>query len=53
MNRHARLLQKSLEQKGLKFLLQKQTAELVRGESPEECARSSSRMANRLLQIWW
>jgi len=29
----ARLLQKSLEAKGMKFLLQKQTAELVRGES--------------------
>ena len=29
----ARLLQKSLEEKGMKFLLQKQTAELVRGES--------------------
>jgi nitrite reductase (NADH) large subunit len=29
----ARLLQKSLEEKGMKFLLQKHTAELVRGES--------------------
>ncbi len=29
----ARLLQKSLEEKGMKFLLQKQTAELVGGES--------------------
>jgi nitrite reductase (NADH) large subunit len=29
----ARLLQKSLEAKGMKFLLQKQTAELVKGES--------------------
>ena len=29
----ARLLQKSLEEKGMKFLLQKQTAELVQGES--------------------
>jgi nitrite reductase (NADH) large subunit len=29
----ARLLQKSLEEKGMKFLLQKQTDELVRGES--------------------
>ncbi|MBW8372029.1 MAG: nitrite reductase large subunit NirB, partial [Thiobacillus sp.] len=29
----ARLLQKSLEEKGMKFLLQKQTAELVKGES--------------------
>ncbi|MDP2109775.1 MAG: nitrite reductase large subunit NirB [Thiobacillus sp.] len=29
----ARLLQKNLEEKGMKFLLQKQTAELVRGES--------------------
>ena len=29
----ARLLQKSLEDKGLKFLLQTDTAELVRGES--------------------
>jgi len=29
----ARLLQKSLEEKGLKFLLKKQTEELVRGES--------------------
>jgi nitrite reductase (NADH) large subunit len=34
----ARLLQKSLEDKGLKFLLQKQTAELVRGESGRVCA---------------
>ncbi len=29
----ARLLQKSLEEKGMKFLLQKQTAELIKGES--------------------
>ena len=29
----ARLLQKSLEEKGMKFLLQKQTAELVKGDS--------------------
>ena len=29
----ARLLQKSLEAKGMKFLLQKQTAELIKGES--------------------
>ena len=34
----ARLLQKSLEEKGMKFLLQKQTAELVRGESGRVCA---------------
>jgi len=34
----SRLLQKSLEEKGLKFLLQKQTAELVRGESGRVCA---------------
>ena len=34
----ARLLQKNLEAKGLKFLLQKQTAELVRGESGRLCA---------------
>jgi nitrite reductase (NADH) large subunit len=34
----ARLLQKSLENKGLKFLLRKQTAELVRGESGRVCA---------------
>ena len=34
----ARLLQKSLEEKGLKFLLQKHTAELVRGESGRVCA---------------
>ena len=30
----ARLLQKSLEEKGMKFLLQKQTAELVKGGCP-------------------
>jgi nitrite reductase (NADH) large subunit len=34
----ARLLQKNLEAKGLKFLLKKQTAELVRGESGRVCA---------------
>ncbi|SCK28629.1 nitrite reductase large subunit NirB [Vogesella sp. LIG4] len=34
----ARLLQQSLEAKGLKFLLQKQTAELVQGESGRVCA---------------
>ena len=34
----ARLLQKSLEEKGMQFLLQKQTAELVRGESGRVCA---------------
>ena len=33
----ARLLQTSLEDKGLRFLLQKQTAELVRGESGRVC----------------
>ncbi len=34
----ATLLQKSLEEKGLKFLLEKQTAELVHGESGRVCA---------------
>ena len=34
----ARLLQKNLEDKGLKFLLRKQTAELVQGESGRVCA---------------
>jgi nitrite reductase (NADH) large subunit len=34
----ARLLQGNLEAKGLKFLLQKQTAELVKGESGRVCA---------------
>ncbi len=34
----ARLLQANLEEKGLKFLLQKQTAELVKGESGRVCA---------------
>ncbi len=34
----ARLLQKSLEEKGMKFLLKKQTAELVKGESGRVCA---------------
>jgi nitrite reductase (NADH) large subunit len=34
----SRLLQTSLEEKGLKFLLQKQTAELIRGESGRVCA---------------
>ena len=34
----ARLLQQSLEQKGLTFLLQKHTAELVQGESGRVCA---------------
>jgi nitrite reductase (NADH) large subunit len=34
----AKLLQKSLEDKGLKFLLQKHTAELVQGESGRVCA---------------
>ena len=34
----ARLLQKNLEAKGLKFLLSKQTEELVRGESGRVCA---------------
>ncbi len=34
----ARLLQQSLEEKGLKFLLQKHTAELVQGESGRVCA---------------
>ena len=34
----ARLLQQNLEAKGLKFLLQKQTAELVKGESGRVCA---------------
>jgi len=34
----SRLLQKNLEEKGLKFLLQKQTAELVQGESGRVCA---------------
>lgn len=34
----AKLLQKSLEAKGLKFLLQKHTAELVQGESGRVCA---------------
>jgi nitrite reductase (NADH) large subunit len=34
----ARMLQKSLEDKGLKFALEKQTAELVRGESGRVCA---------------
>ena len=34
----ARLLQKSLEEKGLQFLLEKQTQELVRGESGRVCA---------------
>jgi nitrite reductase (NADH) large subunit len=34
----ARLLQKNLEEKGLNFLLQKQTQELVRGESGRVCA---------------
>ena len=32
------LLQKSLEEKGLKFLLEKQTQELVKGESGRVCA---------------
>ncbi len=34
----AKLLQKSLEAKGLKFLMQKHTAELVQGESGRVCA---------------
>ncbi len=34
----AKLLQKNLEAKGLEFLLQKQTAELVQGESGRVCA---------------
>ncbi|HEX2830801.1 MAG TPA: nitrite reductase large subunit NirB [Burkholderiales bacterium] len=34
----ARLLQKSLEAKGLKFLLEKQTSELLAGESGRVCA---------------
>ena len=34
----ARLLQQSLEEKGLTFLLQKHTAELVQGESGRVCA---------------
>ncbi len=34
----AKLLQKSLEDKGLNFLLQKNTAELVQGESGRVCA---------------
>jgi nitrite reductase (NADH) large subunit len=34
----ARLLQRNLEAKGLKFLLKRQTAELVRGESGRVCA---------------
>ena len=34
----AKLLQKSLEAKGLQFLLQKHTAELVKGESGRVCA---------------
>ena len=34
----ARLLQRSLEDRGLKFLLKRQTAELVRGESGRVCA---------------
>jgi nitrite reductase (NADH) large subunit len=34
----ARLLQRNLEAKGLNFLLQRQTAELVRGESGRVCA---------------
>ncbi|TCJ11557.1 NAD(P)/FAD-dependent oxidoreductase [Parasulfuritortus cantonensis] len=34
----ARLLQQNLEAKGLKFLLRKQTRELVRGESGRVCA---------------
>ncbi len=34
----AKLLQKSLEDKGLKFLLQKHTAELIQGESGRVCA---------------
>ncbi|TCS73268.1 nitrite reductase (NADH) large subunit [Sulfuritortus calidifontis] len=34
----ARLLQQNLEAKGLKFLLQKQTIELVKGESGRVCA---------------
>lgn len=34
----ARLLQQSLEEKGLRFLLQKHTAELVQGESGRVCA---------------
>jgi nitrite reductase (NADH) large subunit len=34
----ARLLQKNLEAKGLNFLLRRQTAELVRGESGRVCA---------------
>ena len=34
----ARLLQSSLEAKGLNFLLQKQTAELIKGESGRVCA---------------
>jgi nitrite reductase (NADH) large subunit len=34
----ARLLQQNLEAKGLKFLLRKHTAELVRGESGRVCA---------------
>jgi nitrite reductase (NADH) large subunit len=34
----AQLLQKNLEAKGLKFLLKKHTAELVRGESGRVCA---------------
>jgi len=35
----AGLLQKSLEAKGLKFKLEKQTEELVRGETGENCGR--------------
>ena len=34
----AKLLQKNLENKGLKFLLQKHTAELIQGESGRVCA---------------
>ena len=48
----ARLLQKSLEEKGMKFLLQKQTAELVPA-SPAASPRSNSRTATVLPPTWW
>ena len=49
----ARLLQKSLEEKGMKFLLQKQTAELVSGESGRVAAIRFKDGDSPRPPTWW
>jgi nitrite reductase (NADH) large subunit len=48
----ADMLQKSLEEKGLKFLLEKQTEALIAGESGRVAA-CASRTAWKSPPTWW